>query len=54
MFIRDESAVSLEWRVVLDFDDWVVVDVEILSPLHCVLKDFVHSACSVHDVSPVR
>jgi hypothetical protein len=42
MFIRDESAVSLEWRVVLDFDAWVVVEVDILSPLHCVLKDRVH------------
>ena len=39
MFVRDPAAASLEWRVVLDFADWDVSSVDILSPLHCVLKD---------------
>lgn len=39
MFVRDPAAASLEWRVVLDFADWDVCSVDILSPLHCVLKD---------------
>ena len=40
MFVRDPTASSLEWRVVLDFAAWEVCSVPILSPLHCVLKDF--------------
>ena len=39
MFVRDPAAASLEWRVVLDFAAWDVCSVDILSPLHCVLKD---------------
>ena len=42
MFVRDPTASSLEWRVVLDFAAWDVCSVSILSPLHCVLKDFPH------------
>ena len=40
MFNRDQTASSLEWRVVLDFAAWDVCAVTIMSPLHCVLKDF--------------
>ena len=40
MFNRDQTASSLEWRVVLDFAAWDVCTVTIISPLHCVLKDF--------------
>ena len=39
MFVRDPTASSLEWRVVLDFAAWDVCSVSILSPLHCVLKE---------------
>lgn len=42
MFVRDPTASSLEWRVVLDFAAWEVCSVSILSPLHCVLKDSPH------------
>ena len=40
MFNRDQTASSLEWRVVLDFAAWDVCAVTIMSPLHCVLKYF--------------
>ena len=42
MFVRDPTASSLEWRVVLDFAAWEVCSVSILSPLHCVMKDSLH------------